>query len=116
MSSMKDVKAMVRTECVSDLLHALRDAGVSRFYLSRIHAVGGGTDPEDFKVSLADGSVYTEKTEVEFVCPADRTDDLVEIVRTWARTGQRGDGVVIVSHVTDVIDVRTGDHNQMALL
>jgi len=116
MSSMKNVKAMVRTECVAELLHALRDSGVTRIYLSRIQAVGGGTDPEDFNVSVADGSIYTEKAKVEFVCPADRAQDLVDIVRSWTRTGQRGDGVIIVSNVTDIVDVRTGDHNELALL
>lgn len=116
MASMKDVKAIVRKECVTELLNALRDSGVSRFYLSRIHAVGGGVDPEDFDVSFVEGSVYTEKTKIEFVCETDRADELVDVVRSWARTGQRGDGIVIVSNVTDVIDVRTGDHDQMALL
>ena len=113
---MKDVKAIVRTECVSDLLQALKDSGVPRFYLSRIHAVGSGVDPENFKLSLDEGSVYTEKTKVEFICAENRAEELVEIVREWARTGHRGDGVVIVSNVTDVINVRTGGHDRIALL
>ena len=116
MAGMKDVKAIVRTECVADLLKALKNSDVPRFYLSRIHAVGSGVDPEDFKLSLDEGSVYTEKTKVEFVCSADRADELVDVVREWARTGHRGDGVVIVSNVTDVINVRTGDHDRIALL
>ena len=116
MSEMKDVKAIVRTECVSDLLQALKDSGVPRVYLSRIHAVGSGVDPQDFKLSLDEGSLYTEKTKIEFVCTEERAHELVEIVREWARTGHRGDGVVIVSNVTDVINVRTGDRDGIALL
>jgi nitrogen regulatory protein PII len=113
---MREVKAIVRTDCVADLLRALQRADVTRFYVSRVHAVGTGADPEDSRISLDEGEVYTEKTKIEFLCRADRSQDLVGIVREWARTGHRGDGVVIVSSVTDVVNVRTGDHDRIALL
>ncbi len=116
MSELKQITAIVRTDCVPHLLKALRGTDVTRFYLSRVHAVGAGVDPEDFRVSLDDGSVYTEKTRVEFLCPAQRSDDLVDVVREWARTGHRGDGVVVVSDVLDVVNVRTGDRDVVALL
>lgn len=116
MSQMKDVKAVVRLDCVEGLLDALRKADVARFYVSRVHALGAGVDPEDYKISFDDGGTYTEKAKVEFLCRAERCADLVELVREWARTGHRGDGVVIVSDVTDVVNVRTGDHNRIALL
>lgn len=113
---MKEVKAIVRTECVPELLRALQGSQVSRFYLSRIHALGAGVDPGDFHLSLDDGGVYTEKTKIEFLCDAERAEDLVGVVRDWACTGQRGDGVVVVSDVSDVVNVRTGERNRIALL
>lgn len=116
MNAMKDVKAIIRTECVPELLRALERADVARFYLSRVHAVGAGVDPEDFRPSLDQGGLYTEKTKVEFLCPGDRVDELVGIAREWACTGHRGDGVVIISNVTDVVNVRTGAHDRIALL
>lgn len=116
MSDLKAIIAIVRTDCVPDLVQALKGTDVTRFYLSRVHAVGAGVDPEDFRVSLDDGSVYAEKTRVEFLCRAKRTEALVEVVREWARTGHRGDGVVVVSDVLDVVNVRTGDRDVAALL
>lgn len=116
MSDLKQITAIIRTECVPHLVHALQGTDVARFYLSRVHAVGAGVDPEDFRVSLDDGSVYSEKTKLEFLCPADRTEALVDVVREWARTGHRGDGVVVVSDVVDVVNVRTGDRDVVALL
>lgn len=116
MDRMKDVKAIVRVDCVQDLIRALQDAEVARFYVSRVHAFGAGVDPEDFRLSMDEGGSYTEKAKVEFLCRADRTETLVGLVRDWSRTGHRGDGVVIVSDVTDVVNVRTGDHDRIALL
>ena len=116
MSDLRQVTAIVRTDCVPELDQALKGTEATRFYLSRVHALGAGVDPEDFRVSLDDGSVYAEKTKVEFFCPAERTDALVEVVREWARTGHRGDGVVVVTDVIDVVNVRTGDRDIAALL
>jgi len=116
MERMKDVKAMVRVDFVPDLIRALQDAEVTRFYVSRVHAFGAGVDPKDFRLSMDEGGSYTEKAKVEFLCRAERTDELVALIRKWSGTGHRGDGMVIVSDITDVVNVRTGEHNRFALL
>lgn len=116
MKGMKDVKAIVRTDCVQDLMRALKDADVMRFYVSHVHAFGAGVDPEDLRASMDEGGTYTEKAKVEFLCRAERADELIRLIREWSCTGHRGDGVVIVSDVTDVVNVRTGDHDRIALL
>ena len=116
MDRMRDVKAIVRTDCVQDLIQALKDAEVTRFYVSRVHAFGAGVDPKDYRLSIDEGGTYTEKAKVEFLCRAERCDELVGLIREWSRTGHRGDGVVIVTDVTDVVNVRTGDHDRIALL
>lgn len=116
MTELRAVKAIVRTDCVPALLDALKKAEITRFFVSRIHALGAGVDPEDYKLSLDDGQAYTEKAKLEFLCRAESTEEVVGLIREWARTGHRGDGVVIVSDVTDVINVRTGDRDGIALI
>lgn len=116
MTTMSEIKAIVRTDHVPGLIQALKGAEVQRFYLSRVRAVGAGVDPKDFRLSLDEGSTYTEKTKIEFLCSGGRVHELVELVREWAKTGHRGDGVVIVTNVSDVINVRTGDRDRVALL
>jgi len=116
MEPMKHVRAMVRTECVEELIRALEGADVARFYVSRVHSFGAGVDPEDFRLSVDEGGTYTEKVRVEFLCRAERLDELVSLIREWSCTGHRGDGLVIVSNVTDIVNVRTGEHDRFALL
>ena len=65
---------------------------------------------------LDDGEAYTEKAKVEFLCRAESTEEIVALIREWAHTGHRGDGVVIISDVTDVVNVRTGDRDGIALI
>ncbi len=116
MRPMKDVKAIVRTECVADLIQALEKAGVQRIYVSHVHAFGAGVDPQDLHPSMDEGEAYTEKAKVEFVCGTDDVETLTTLIRARGCTGHRGDGLVIVSDVSDVVSVRTGEHDGIALL
>lgn len=116
MAGLSEVKAIVRGDCVPELLDALKGGKITRFFVSRIHALGAGVDPEDHKVSLDDGQAYTEKAKVEFMCRAEDTEPVITLIREWARTGHQGDGVVIVSSLTDVVNIRTGDRDGIALI
>ncbi len=84
MRSMKDVKAIVRTDCVADLIHALKQEGVPRIYVSRVHAFGTGVDPQDLHPSMDEGEAFTEKAKVEFVCAWPRRSR-----RSWSGCGKR---------------------------
>lgn len=116
MERMTEIKAFVRTERVQDLVQALKDAEVRRFYVSHVHAFGAGVDPTDYRLSMDEGATYADKAKIEFLCREDRRDELVALIRERAATGHRGDGVVIVSDVTGVVNVRTGDRDGIALL
>lgn len=116
MADMRQVSAIVRADCVPDLVRALKKAGVARLYLSHVHALGAGVDPEDFRASMDEGSLYTQKSRVEFLCRAEDTEGLVDVIRQRACSGHRGDGVIVVSDVVDVVSIRTGDRDMTALL
>ena len=113
---MKEVKAIVRKERVQDVVSALRAAGVPRLSLCHVHSLGSGVDPEDYRLSFEEGAAYTEKTKIEVVCRAGDVQRLVDLIRTTAQTGHRGDGVIFVSDVERTVKIRTGDENGLALL
>jgi nitrogen regulatory protein P-II 1 len=115
-SEMRSLTAMVRNDCLPRLIRTLKEAGAGRTYVSKVHALGAGVDPEDFRVSTDEAEAYMEKTKVEVLCSAERVDELLEAIRTCARTGHRGDGLVVVSEVSEVVSIRTGDRDRVALL
>lgn len=116
MSSLKQIQVLIRTESAARLLDALREAGVTRCWVSHVHSIGAGVDPEDFRLSLEEGSTYTEKARIELLAEAGEVDGLIELVRQHCSTGHRGDGIAVVSGVEDVVSVRTGDRDRLALL
>jgi nitrogen regulatory protein P-II 1 len=113
---MKEIKAIVRKERVQDVVSALRSAGVPRLTLCHVHSVGSGVDPEDYRLSFEEGTAYTEKTKIEVVSRAEDVQRFIDIIRTSARTGHRGDGVIFVSDIERTVKVRTGDENALALI
>lgn len=112
---MKEIKAIVRTDRVQAVVKALEGAGTARILICHVHSLGAGVDPEDYRVSVEEGSAYTEKSKVEVICEDADVEVTVDVVSTAARTGHPGDGIVVVSDVERVIRVRTGDEGSLAL-
>lgn len=116
MDTLREMKTIVRTDAVARLLDALQEAGVTRVWVSHVHSIGSGVDPKERRVSFEAGGTYTEKAKLEFVVPAAEVDALTDVIRRHGGTGHRGDGVVLVTHVAAVVNVRTGDRDRLALL
>lgn len=113
---MVEIRAVMRTERLSHVLHALEGAGVPRSTVSHVHGTGAGVDPADARLSLdEEGGSYMDKVLVRVLCGAKRCDELVDVIAGAARTGKRGDGIVSVHPVDEVVKIRTGDRGPEAL-
>lgn len=112
---MKELKVYCRRERVDDLVHALRAAGVGHMTVTHVHSIGSGIDPKRAGVSWETGTLYTENAKLEFVCAEAEVDELVAIIKTQARTGEPGDGIVFVSPVERAVKIRTGVEGRDAL-
>lgn len=102
------VRAIVRTEMLERVVRKLKESGVPRLTVARVHAIGAGVDPATEKLSLEEGSAYADKADVQFVCAGSECARYTEMIAEAARTGRRGDGIVIVQPVAEVTKVRTG--------
>lgn len=113
---MKEIRAIVRKACADPVIHALKEVGIARIYVTHVHVLGAGVDPADYHLSLEEGDVYMEKAKIEAFCRAEEVDAALEAVRRVACTGHRGDGVIVVADVERIVSVRTGDEGALALL
>lgn len=112
---MKEIKAYCRKEKVAEVVQALRDARVPRMTITHVHSLGRGVDPKRFGVSWETGTFYTEHAKLELVCAEPEVDALVAIIQSRARTGEPGDGIVLVSQVDRAVKIRTGVEGREAL-
>lgn len=114
--AMVEVRAVLRTERLSRVLHALEEAGVPRSTISHVHGTGAGVDPTEARLSLdEEGGSYMDKVLVRVLCRRERCEELAEVVTDAARTGKRGDGIVSVHPVLEVAKIRTGARGPEAL-
>jgi nitrogen regulatory protein P-II 1 len=112
---MKEIKAIVRTDRVQAVVRAIEEVGAARILVCHVHSLGAGVDPEDFRISFEEGTTYTEKSKVEVVCRDEAVDPILSALSSAARTGHPGDGIILVSEVVRIVEVRTGDEGPLAL-
>lgn len=113
---MKEVKIVLRKARVDRVVHALEEAVVPRFHVSHVHVLGAGVDPDDARVSMEEGTRFTEKAKVELFCRDEDVDRIVALVREHAATGEQGDGVIAVTSLERIVGIRTGDEGLLAVV
>jgi nitrogen regulatory protein PII len=112
---MVEMRAVVRREMLDRVVRMLKEAGVPRLTVTRVHAIGAGVDPAMAKLSLDEVSEYADKALVQFVCGEERCAMYAELISRAARTGRHGDGIVCVQPVLGVTNIRTGETGLEAL-
>lgn len=112
---MREVKVYLRREVLESVVRALHDAGIAYMAVNEVRSFGSGVDPQHWRLSMDAGEQYTKHAKLEFMCEEGEVDRLVDIVCTKARTGEPGDGVIVVSTVERAIRIRTGAEGRDAL-
>ncbi len=112
---MKELKAFIRTIAVDSVVRALREAGAPGITISHVRGVGYDYDPEQFTFAPGVEGKAPDVVKIEVVCRGEDVDRLVEAILDAASTGCRGDGLVFVLPVEDVVKVRTRQRGAVAL-
>ncbi len=115
-SAIVEIRAVLRIDRLSRVLHALEEADVPRATVNHVHGVGAGVDPSRTRLSLAEeGGAYMDKVLLRILCAAERREELVGLIAGAARTGKKGDGIVSVHPVLEVMKIRSGAGGPEAL-
>ncbi|NKQ38324.1 MAG: P-II family nitrogen regulator [Methanosarcinales archaeon] len=102
---MKLIKAIIRPEMVDSVVDALEAAGHPAF--TKLEIVGRGKQG-GLKVGEI---VYNElsKTMILLAIEEDELDEMIEIIKSKAHTGQFGDGKIFVQPIEESYTIRTGE-------
>jgi nitrogen regulatory protein PII len=91
------------------VIHALKKFNAPRLTAIDIRALGDEIDPEHLEVSSQHAGTYTTMVKLEIVCANEEVERIKNLVIENARTGYKGDGIVVVSPVDEVVKIRTGE-------
>ena len=107
---MKLIKAYIRYRMTEDVHHALKKAGFCCMTFVECEGTGQYSDHENEHVSEKYPFADAYKViKLEILAADEHISDIIDIIRQNARTGYRGDGMIIISPVEEVYKVRTDE-------
>jgi len=109
------IEAIVRPQCADAVVAALKEAGVRGMTLTEVQGMGA----EAGSTQHYRGAEYTillhHKVKFEVVAADDDTEKIIQAIIGAARTGEVGDGKILVLPIADAIRIRSGERGRAAL-
>lgn len=102
---MKQIKAFVHRNRVSDLVHALDDAGFRQLSLFDVKGLLRALSAREQEYSVEFGDRVISEMQMELFCPDEDVQRAVDIFLRVGRTGQSNAGWVYVAHVDQAIPI-----------
>ncbi len=112
---MKKVEAVIKPFKLDEVKEALREIGVTGMTVTEVKGFGrqkGHTEIYRGAEYIVD---FLPKVKIEVVVPDNMVEQVVEAIRNAAYTGKIGDGKIFVTHIEEVIRIRTGERGEEAL-
>ena len=112
---MKLIVAVIRPETLSDVLEALFHAEVRGVTISRVQGHGGEIEQVENYRGTTVKMALAEKVRIEIGVSNHFVQPTVDAIMTAARTGEVGDGKILVLPVERIYRIRTGEQDQDAV-
>lgn len=113
---MKLIIAIIQPNKLEQVKDALQSEGISRLTVVDVEGYGKQKGHVEIFRGREYEIVFTRKVQLEIIVKDDKEKDVVlsTIINT-ARTGNIGDGKIVVLPVEEVIRIRTGEKNEDAI-
>ncbi len=113
---MKEIKAIIHPHMVQKVVHALRELDhFPGFTLLDARGQGRGRGAKGAYIVTEDDIDYHRKTIMVIVCADEIVSTITETIRKAAHTGHKGDGIITVRNLEEVIRIRTGEKGDIAV-
>lgn len=109
------IVAIIRPECLPEVLEALFKAEVHGLSVSRIQGHGGELEQVETYRGTTVKMELVDKIRLEIGVSEEFVDPTVQAILESARTGEVGDGKIFVLPVDKVYRIRTGEEDQAAV-
>ena len=112
---MKKIEAIIRPFKLEDVKIALVNSGIVGMKVSEVRGFGR----QKGQVESYRGSEFTveflQKLKVEVVVEDEKVNSVIDAIAEAAKTGEIGDGKIIITSIDSVVRIRTGDKDEEAL-
>lgn len=109
-ANMKSIEAIIRLEKVGDVRKALAEKGITAMTLFQVTGRG---EQKEARLDLAVGSEVVfdlfARAYLTMAIRDNMVDEVTRIISQVARTGLKGDGLILVRPLEKAIRIRTGE-------
>jgi len=112
---LKLLTAIIKPFKLDEVRDALADAGVRGLRVSEVKGFGRQKGHTELYRGAEYAVDFLPKIRLDVALPDDRVDAAVAAIVAAARTGKIGDGKIFVTPLEQVIRIRTGEADEVAL-
>ena len=112
---MKKIEAVIKPFKLDEVREALSEVGITGLTVTEVKGFGR----QKGHTELYRGAEYVvdflPKVKIEAAVSDELVERVIEAIESAARTGKIGDGKIFVSHLEQVVRIRTGETGKEAL-
>jgi nitrogen regulatory protein P-II 1 len=112
---MKKIEAVIKPFKLDEVREALSELSISGLTVTEVKGFGRQKGPTELYRGAEYVVDFLPKIKVEVVVSSEILDAAVDAIIKAAHTGKIGDGKIFVSSIEQVIRIRTGEVNELAL-
>lgn len=105
---MKLIKAYIRPIMLEEVYTELRKEGYGNMTVLEGEGTGQFNDPDNKHGSLSFPAMHTKVIKIEIAAKDEAVESIIEIIKTVAYTGKKGDGVIFVSPIGYAVSIHDG--------
>ena len=112
---MKKIEAIIKPFKLDDVKEALSEIGIFGMTVTEVNGYGRQKGHKEIYRCAEYVVDFVPKIKLEIVVSDERAEETIETIRNAANSGKIGDGKIFVTHIEQVIRVRTGETGIEAL-
>ncbi len=112
---MKQVTAIIKPFKLDDVRESLEKIGITGLTITEVKGVGRQKGHSELYRGAEYVVDFLPKVKVEIVVHESRVDEVIEAIVSASRTGKVGDGKIFVTHIDQIIRIRTGETDESAI-
>lgn len=113
---MKEIKAIIKPDRVGRVVHALHELPhFPGLTLVDVHGQGRGRGAGGSFVLNEENLFFHPKKMIEIVASDETASSIVDTIRNAAHTGTKGDGLIIVTEISQTVRIGSGEAQNEAL-
>lgn len=112
---MKKIEAIIRPEKLAAVRAALAEVGIIGMTLTEVSGAGREKSYPEIVRGVQVNIDAFAKIKIELILEDKMVDECIQVIIDASRSGQIGDGKIIVSPIDKFVNIRTGEVNGEAL-